>query len=260
MVKHSGENSGPSTTPSPAIELRRSERMRVPARDRDIIYERRLAPKRRRITRDSHAGGSSIPDINGDCSFLKLSYELLDEIASYLLPREAIYLGLTSGVFYFGPLSPSNSALWYRLGRFNELLPGRDDYWLSNVRWHYMFEASAESKAGLCRSGNQNPDDAVLSMTFGRKLLPDDSPLRKYVSASESLPPTGVSYKQMLVSTMLGDTQSGCQWCLQDPLARKIYGGWNLRLCYECFTENVVRECPITRSCEEGYSLTDSEG
>lgn len=237
MVKRPAEH--PATP-----ELRRSGRIPVPARDRDIVYERGVAPKRRRITGNGRDAASSAPDINADCPFLKLSYELLDQIASYLLPREAIYLALTSKVLYHGPLSSLNSALWYRLGRFNDLIPGRDDYWLNNVRWYYMFEASAESKAALCRDENKSPDDAVLSMTFGRRLLPPESPLRKYVSTSEGLPPMGVSYKEMLVSTMLGDTQSGCQWCLQEPLARKVYHGWNMRLCFDCFSENVLRKCP----------------
>lgn len=247
MVKRPADNSGSSVTPH-AVELRRSGRMSVPARDRDIVYDRRLAPKRRRIIRNYRARASSPPDINANCPFLRLSYEILDQIASYLLPREAIFLALTSRVLYFGPLSSSNSWLWYRLGRFSELLPGRDDYWLNNVRWYFMFETSAESKARLCRDDNQNPDDAVLGMTFGRKLLPSESPLRTYVSTIEGLPPMGVSYKEMLVSTMLGNTQSGCQWCLQEPLARKFYSGWNMRLCFECFSNNVMRMCPIIQS------------
>lgn len=232
--------------PAETVEPRRSGRMRVPARNRDIIYDHGSgsSPKRRRV---APSGSATIPclpaklDINAACPLLQLSYEILDEIASYLLPREAIQLGLTSRILYFGALGSSNSALWYRLGQFSEQLPGRDDFWLNNVRWYYMYEASAESRATLCRGENQTLDDAVLNMTFGRRLLPTESPLRKYVPASEGLPPMGVSYKEMLVSTMLGDTQSGCQWCLVKPLAKKVYPEWDIRLCFDCFSANVTR-------------------
>ena len=260
MVKRAAQSSGPSATTSAAVELRRSGRVRVPARDRDTINELGIAPKRRRITSTSGASASLTPDVNANCPFLKLPYDILYQISSSLLPREAIYLALTSRVLYSGPFSSSNSALWYRLGRFSELLPGRDNHWLYNVHWYYMFEASAESKARLCRRDNQQPDDAVLNMTFGRKLLPNQSPLREYIPASEGLPPMGVSYKEMLVSTMLGDTRSGCQWCLEEPLAKKIYDGWNLRLCHDCFFENVVRGCPIIPILQWKVLFTDIEG
>jgi len=49
-----------------------------------------------------------------------------------------------------------------------------------------------------------------------------------------------VDYKLLLVETMLGDTDTGCQWCLAEPMARKVYKGWGMRLCRGCFCDNVI--------------------
>ena len=234
---------------------RRSERSRKPAPDRTNLYTDLPTSKRRRVSRksDSHlysddassdAGTTSNP--NANCPLLKLPQEIFNQIAQYLHPRDAIFLSLTSRTLYFGALSAENSFLWYTLGDFKHLVPAHDPRWIKNARWHFMYEVSDEEKSRvtskLCKNDKQHPDNTILRLTLGRRRLPENSPFAEYYPANEGLPPTGVSYKDMLVQTMLGDTLMGCQWCLREPMTRAVFSGWAMRVCRNCFHINVLRE------------------
>ncbi|KAF8415871.1 hypothetical protein EV426DRAFT_722025 [Tirmania nivea] len=231
---------------------RRSERCRKPAPDRINIFTDCPTSKRRRVSRESHShrdtDTGTIPSPYANCPFLRLPYEIFNQIANYLHPRDAIFLSLTSRILYFGALSAENSLLWYNLGDFKHLVPGHDPRWIYNARWHFMYEVADEEKyrvaSKLCKDLKQHPDDTMLKLTFGRRRLPENSPFAEYY---EGLPPTGVSYKDMLVQTMLGDTLTGCQWCLREPLTRKVFEGWAMRVCYDCFDINVLSLREIRR-------------
>ncbi|RPB19020.1 hypothetical protein L211DRAFT_871506 [Terfezia boudieri ATCC MYA-4762] len=236
-------NSAPETP-------RRSKRSRKPAADRINFYTDYPTSNRRRVSRkyDSHIFGDGVGldtgNLNANCPLVKLPQEILSQIAQYLHPRDAIFLSLTNRTLYFGALSSENSFLWYNLGDFKHLIPAHDPRWINNAHWHFMYEVSDEEKsrvaARLCKDEKQHPDNIILKLTFGKRRLPENSPFAKYYPASEGLPPTGVSYRDMLVQTMLGDTLTGCQWCLREPLTQKVFHGWAMRVCHDCFHMNVL--------------------
>lgn len=160
---------------------------------------------------------------NKSCLLLSLPNEILTLIAYELHPREAIFLSLTCRALFYGVLSSHNAYLWFRLGRFAHSIPGYKTQWKYNL---------------TNRRHKATKKKLVAAMqTFSSTQVP------------------GIDYKRFLVETMLGDTDSGCQWCLHKPLIRKSYPGWKLRLCRSCVSHNSVAlpqkpYCSLEVSCD----------
>ncbi|KAF8415872.1 hypothetical protein EV426DRAFT_628721 [Tirmania nivea] len=201
---------------------------------------------------------------NLSCPLLSLSNEIIASIVYELHPREAIFLSLTCRALFHGVLSSQNYYLWYRVGRFSKQLPGHKAGWMlakkvDKIRWdpaspqppatsdaESALIAGAEKPMNLDKkkASPRNHDAAPISVDKDKgKACSKKKPTRReLLEAVKSYSPAEavVDYKRLLVETMLGDTDTGCQWCLAKPMTRKIYESWNIRLCEGCFYNNVI--------------------
>lgn len=195
-----------------------------------------------------------------DAPILTLSNEILTQIIFHLNPREAIYLSLTCRRLYYGVLSPVNRYLWYRIGRFAETIPGY------KAEWERFFtvpevvhDGPIQRPSGSFQPANSHDNGTQQDYPAPKQSIPptnrvhrcwrsvlplEDSQETDRQLLNEKLKvynPAGlVDYKQILLETMLGDADTGCQWCLQKPTGNKMYKGWGLRLCQTCFAENHI--------------------
>jgi len=200
---------------------------------------------------------------NLSCSFLSLSNEIITSIVYELHPREAIFLSLTCRALFHGVLSSQNYYLWYKVGGFSKQMPGHKAGWKLVKKVDEIMQRpllapphpSSAPNGDSCGASTSSGDEAPISTNKRNATLPLDADKGKgkafsrkkstrmeLVQAAKSYSPAEVlvDYKQFLVETMLGDTDTGCQWCLAKPMTRKIYGRWKLRLCEGCFYENVI--------------------
>ena len=177
--------------------------------------------------------------------FLDLPPELVEAIALHLEPREAIYLSITCRQLYFGVLSPHNSYLWYMIGNFaSGSLPGH------NPRW----QTSTVLLPGSTPSPPKRPSapQVILERFLGINAHQPPAPvyikteeLRDLVKKFPVEPGKPVvDYRRLLVDTMLGLTETGCQWCLSKPNAGRDYFFPLLkgRVCEDCFRFNAIRK------------------
>lgn len=184
---------------------------------------------------------------NLSCPFLLLSNEIVTSIVYELNPREAIFLSLTCRALFHGVLSSQNYYLWYKVGRFSTQMPGHKAGWMLAKKVDQIKRGPASPQPPAA------PDSKSASGTRGETPFSVDKekgkagsrkkPTRKeLVEAVKSYSPKEVvvDYKRLLVETMLGDTDTGCQWCLAKPMTRKIYRSWKMRLCEGCFFGNVI--------------------
>lgn len=184
---------------------------------------------------------------NFSCPFLALSNEIITSIVYELHPREAIFLSLTCRAFFHGVLSSRNYYLWYKVGRFSVQMPGHKAGWMLAKKVDAIKRGPASSQPpGTFDSESASSDRVVTPTSVGKekgKAGSRKKPTRKeLVEAVKSYSPTEVvaDYKRLLVETMLGDTDTGCQWCLAKPMTRKLYESWEMRLCEGCFFDNVI--------------------
>lgn len=197
---------------------------------------------------------------NLSCPLLSLSNEIITYIIYKLHPREAIFLSLTCRALFHGVLSSQNYYLWYKVGRFSEQMPGHKAGWMLAKKVDVIKQGPTSPqpplnstgsgpKATSCRgsassTGGGTGDETPASVGKGKgKAASRKKPTRKeFVETvkSYSHAEVVVDYKRLLVETMLGDTDTGCQWCLAKPMTRKIYKSWRMRLCEGCFYINVI--------------------
>ena len=205
---------------------------------------------------------------------LRLPQEILEMVTLQLHPREAILLSLTCRTLHHGFLSEANSYLWFRLGGFRESrLPGWSQKWLDPS--YSMLQRRSSSKAfkimDIMKKYAYEQKEANVLNTFNKlapiasrqqhappttagavQVLRGDNKFRRgflwftinyrYLEGERS--PYVVNYKKLLVESMFGRTDDGCQWCLARPLRAKYYEGLKLRLCTECFGRDYMRSVP----------------
>jgi len=176
---------------------------------------------------------------------LDLPLELVEDIVLHLEPREAIYLSLTCRQLYHGPLSPRNSRLWYLVGNFaSGSLPGH------NLRWQTTSVLLPDSPSPQAIPAPQvilerflgiNAHKPPAPVYMGNEELRD---LAKIFPAQPGKPV--VDYRRLLVDTMLGLTETGCQWCLSKPDTDRHYlfpvVKGRARVCEDCFRFNAIRK------------------
>ncbi|RPB19021.1 hypothetical protein L211DRAFT_669270 [Terfezia boudieri ATCC MYA-4762] len=201
---------------------------------------------------------------NLSCPFLSLSNEIITCIVYELHPREAIFLSLTCRALFHGVLSSRNCYLWYKVGRFSAQMPGHKAGWMLAKKADQIKRGQA-SHQGLATSDPESASstEGETSISVNKRKATwkahDATPIsvdkekrkadarkkatrKELVEAVKSYSPAEVvvDYKRLLVETMLGDTDTGCQWCLAKPMTRKIYESWKMRLCEGCFFDNVI--------------------
>jgi len=176
---------------------------------------------------------------------LDLPSELVEAIALYLEPREAIYLSLTCGQLFYGLLSPRNSHLWYIIGNFaSGSLPGHNPRWETSTVLLPQSTPSPPKRPTASQvilerflgvNAHQPPDPVYIK----KRELCD---LVKKFPVEPGKPI--VDYRRLLVDTMLGLTETGCQWCLSKPDTGRDYFFPILkgRVCEDCFRFNAIRK------------------
>ncbi|KAF8448422.1 hypothetical protein BGX38DRAFT_1188890 [Terfezia claveryi] len=174
---------------------------------------------------------------------LDLPPELVEIIALHLEPREAIYLSLTCRWFYYGLFSPRNSHLWYVIGNFaSGSLPGHNSRWQTSTvllpeSTTVLRKRSPASQVILERFLGVNAHQPPAPVYIRREELCD---LVKKYPVEPGKPV--VDYRRLLVDTMLGLTETGCQWCLSKPETDRDYFFPVLkgRVCEDCFRFNAI--------------------
>jgi len=213
-----------------------------------------------------------------DSGLLRLPPELLTMITFQLHPREVIFLSLTCRTFHHGFLSEANSYLWFHLGGFGKSrLPGWSQKWLSAkysmLKRKSSPEASKEFKDILNSTfqksfANKQNASVVYSWRHLNAYIATTYPLQTTTAETllmlrdkDKMPKWWflwltvnycsleggayvINYKKLLVESMFGHTDDGCQWCLGRPLRARYYEDLKLRLCTECFGEKYMRSVP----------------
>ncbi|KAF8423921.1 hypothetical protein EV426DRAFT_601733 [Tirmania nivea] len=174
---------------------------------------------------------------------LDLPLELVEVIALHLEPREAIYLSITCRQLHHGLLSPRNSRLWYIIGNFaSGSLPGHNHRWeVSTVMLPELTPSPPQALSArqviLERFLGENAHQPPAPVYIKKEELCD---LVKKFPVEPGKPV--VDYRRLLVDTMLGRTETGCQWCLRKPDTERDFFFPILkgRVCEECFRFNAI--------------------
>lgn len=192
---------------------------------------------------------------------LDLPPEVVEIVILNLEPREAIYLSLTCRQLYYGLLSPRNSRLWYLIGNFaSGSLPGHNPRWPASTVWlpeHTPPRASVLSAHQLILerylgvNAHRLPAPVYISQEELRDLV------KKFpVEAGKPV----VDYKRLLLDTMRGLTETGCQWCLSKPDTNRDYLFPVLkgRVCEDCFRFNAIRKIYFPL-CDKALTIAFSD-
>jgi len=201
---------------------------------------------------------------NLSCPLLSLSNEIITSIVYMLHPREAIFLSLTCRALFHGVLSSQNYYLWYKVGRFSRQMPGHKAGWMLAKKLDEIKQGPTSPQSPLNSASSSGGCTADKTPTpvgrEGGKVASRKKPTRReLVEAVKSYPHAegAVDYKLLLVETMLGDTDTGCQWCLARPMTRKVYKSWGMRLCDICISNNVISwSCLNVCQAERLFGLT----
>lgn len=175
---------------------------------------------------------------------LSLPAEIFENIVLFLRPPEAICLSLTCRTLYYGSLSSQNRYLWYLVGNFAYAVPGYNSKWEIQAQAATVHSSTQRTwLQWLCASGARGSrlyrsltsarlrDWSELKMGSLSQLIPNLE--RLYQKLSIFSP--NIDYKGIIVDTMMGDTESGCQWCLRSPLIVEKPPRWGLKICGPCY-------------------------
>lgn len=216
-------------------------------------------------------------------NFLNLPEELLSQIILYLHPREAIFLSLTCRALYHGVLSEHNHYIWYALGSFangaQDPLPAwleciflsmsskysMDEYNFSDMKMPLSRDVSG-GKLDLptqyfldCKS-EENVKRFQVGLEYIIEAMQDITPMDTLIAPGRTarsldrhyrMPPRNIPsvfvpgwyYKRVLVGTMLGLDDLGCQWCLRTwwkGSPPKSWGKLRMKLCNDCFRSEML--------------------